>query len=1695
MAASGDSKSSTFIDMGEEDPLHDEFLQLDKKLRQIIVRKSELERLIRERDARLIFNTDSPDVSPNKLDLIYKLASEEEYTLENLLSHSIKTKTGNIIAGAPHIYESLWEFAFFCGLVPTEVPRFPVDSIIVLINPDTKETITNEYFENTPLHTRPGSKADIICKITTKEADLYKLVSVKYYSKYKNLVKHYDIADIIEEFRLDSYSSSFPEGTTDILLCIKNGTDRYSLIKNARTSGLRARIHESQILGEEQLNILLPRIRKASKLFLSKRNTSIVERPLKAFRVHQAWFAESTLQYIREQREKDTRTSIEILWGAVARSGKTMSTVGFLTYYIRRVILGGRGMAKSALLKRLPRILILTPFPTETMLQWYNDIFYVFRDVYSTELTSPGNGNLIYCSRESLCKTSPLRGRDITKVLSTNPYVMIMSTQKLRQDGNSIEAGSTDAFESSVMNAICTLDNPTNPSAPDIVIMDEAHQAYFVKDKGSLRKKSKGVPSCSDTKNEWIMDIVNKPSQICLFLTATYGKVTYLRNPKTYTWSYEDQVYFRDIARCSYDEIQSRYSDIYDGILKRFRIGEGDSAYKKTLSLLETPEKLHSEFQKAYINIPDLHVVGGYFNGIHTDSYDKTSIREGFTSGYYASMWKIYGKGFQNPKQILYLLRQICFDPKQDIFIAKEDAAGAAASASAAGSTIKETTPHIPRISQYKTAYTHIEEIQRNYGDATDVFSLQNGEIGRRKKISQLWFLPMGTSIKDDLGSSSSAGAIKIRIASLIWIMMVEHSGFWENYDILSLNHSNRNTLIRQCYESADSTEASFLEGHREGDDDCKCRKCSIHHIKSSTKSIPEAVQIAEENAHKKGKMLIILTGGRATTGVTLKNVDIVGLFNTETSHEQTFQKIFRGLTDRVNKSAGYVIDPNPQRTQKAVYDSFLFSRTHEPNPEPKTVTNQLSVLRRLCPLNSLGYELGILDKSNEHETIAINKEIEAYTRESLEFDRLESIVQLPDEIITLFKDIPYDPKSGTFGQPRTRGGAIPDDIGDSSSPSSLGDAAGASAAGASAADASAAGGDDSAAAADDSAGDYETNNDVLRRKAIVRDMYSVIMRMLYTIREASVKDGRSLDIDSFIRYVSDSRVIDDISETLTEIYPKLDIDTILHWLLDSVTHNRVMYYSELQKIPAGLDMTKEGKEDPDVFEDCGEAFDMLTTPHKKDGSLMEWFANRLTPRKSQKDEFGEVFTPMSLVKEMIDHVPDSFWKDPSKKILDPAAGYGQFPVYAYCKLFDGLAETIPDPKERRDHIIKNMLYIIEIQPKSARILRKMFGGDANIFRGSFIPGEQYSRKRIPIYTDTTFDVGMFDLIMGNPPFNSGGIRSASRKQQKTSNTEKVKSIWLEFIQVSLSLLKKHGYLSFINPLSMFKPIGIYSAIYTHMRNNMSFQYIHPFSTEDSKKLFSGSGEISTVAYVIANTMPASLRDRNKIKIMESTPESTYTIQYTPTLILPHHNEIINKLYHKFNIVDRDTFKNSSSKIQTKGHFKIITKFIDDRGKRLVYYRYSSSKIPEIYYDSKKIILSDAAATSIRYFYDTDGTYGASDPHLVIIVDKPYIEKYLKYFKTRLCTFMYNHIRFNQKFAEPYLLPDLKDIPTSHITDSYLMNYIGLTKKEKEAVMSFKYHPIEYTPEHLQEDTRQSGKSRNTRRNHRPRKQSGNTRR
>ena len=49
--------------------------------------------------------------------------------------------------------------------------------------------------------------------------------------------------------------------------------------------------------------------------------------------------------------------------------------------------------------------------------------------------------------------------------------------------------------------------------------------------------------------------------------------------------------------------------------------------------------------------------------------------------------------------------------------------------------------------------------------------------------------------------------------------------------------------------------------------------------------------------------------------------------------------------------------------------------------------------------------------------------------------------------------------------------------------------------------------------------------------------------------------------------------------------------------------------------------------------------------------------------RKERRKETAEDFTPIELVNEMLDKIPNEIWENPSKTFIDPAAGNGNFLV------------------------------------------------------------------------------------------------------------------------------------------------------------------------------------------------------------------------------------------------------------------------------------------------------------------------------------------------------------------------------------------------------------------------------------------------
>ena len=57
----------------------------------------------------------------------------------------------------------------------------------------------------------------------------------------------------------------------------------------------------------------------------------------------------------------------------------------------------------------------------------------------------------------------------------------------------------------------------------------------------------------------------------------------------------------------------------------------------------------------------------------------------------------------------------------------------------------------------------------------------------------------------------------------------------------------------------------------------------------------------------------------------------------------------------------------------------------------------------------------------------------------------------------------------------------------------------------------------------------------------------------------------------------------------------------------------------------------------------------------------------------SNKELYGEIFTPFSLIAQMCNLLPDHVWTDPSLTWLDPGCGPGMFSIHIYLRLFNSL--------------------------------------------------------------------------------------------------------------------------------------------------------------------------------------------------------------------------------------------------------------------------------------------------------------------------------------------------------------------------------------------------------------------------------------
>ena len=138
---------------------------------------------------------------------------------------------------------------------------------------------------------------------------------------------------------------------------------------------------------------------------------------------------------------------------------------------------------------------------------------------------------------------------------------------------------------------------------------------------------------------------------------------------------------------------------------------------------------------------------------------------------------------------------------------------------------------------------------------------------------------------------------------------------------------------------------------------------------------------------------------------------------------------------------------------------------------------------------------------------------------------------------------------------------------------------------------------------------------------------------------------------------------------------------------------------------------------------------------------------------KEDKLKYGEIYSPFSLIEEMFNLFDSTVFKQKDKKWLDAGAGLGYFSIVLFDKLNKGLKEVIINDEERKEHIIKNMIYLVEIKKENINYLKKCFGENANIYAGDFLSSSSSFAFN--------FDYE-FDYVIGNPPYNINGIKNQS---------------------------------------------------------------------------------------------------------------------------------------------------------------------------------------------------------------------------------------------------------------------------------------------------------------------------------------------
>jgi hypothetical protein len=444
---------------------------------------------------------------------------------------------------------------------------------------------------------------------------------------------------------------------------------------------------------------------------------------------------------------------------------------------------------------------------------------------------------------------------------------------------------------------------------------------------------------------------------------------------------------------------------------------------------------------------------------------------------------------------------------------------------------------------------------------------------------------------------------------------------------------------------------------------------------------------------------------------------------------------------------------------------------------------------------------------------------------------------------------------------------------------------------------------------------------------------------------------------------------------------------------------------------------------------------------------LLELIDSCLKPKQKEKQENGEVFTPMALIFEMLDnldkhHSGCGIFTEKDFKWFDPASGMGNFTVAVYLKLMEGLKTCIPDDEERKKHIIENMLYMSEINKKNVFICRQIFNVN-NQYKLNLYEGDTLA---LNVVSEWGVALNSFDVVIGNPPYNKGGIRSHTGKQLGDKN----ETIWTKFIEKSLTWLKADGFLAFINPLSWLKK--------SHSLHNVMLEkhivWLKLWDNSQSKGMINADIPISL--YILQNTLNTNNKKTEITSILKRRSLTTTSTEYlNPKYSIPlAFHSIFNKLIDFIETRNlrleykTKTIKSSGTKAKIPSEYTLKDMWAVDTYtiKEGLMVKKATEQHPDA--NKRKLIISNKA--SFTGVFIDEGKLGLTGNHKFYIMGDN-LELIKRFLSFQIINIIGHYTKYGQDFLDNdafCYIPDIRKLGIADITEAEFYKLLGLTPQE-----------------------------------------------